>query len=77
MELIGLARIEENVAPILDRLARFQLTEGNQSYAPILPSLLWATVALNFEKTQFTERALEISLVTQERIPFSSKVLLA
>ena len=43
----------------------------------MLPSLLWASVALNFEESVFTKKALDLSLRAQDKIPFSSKVLLS
>ena len=51
MEIIKLAKIEQKVEPILAKLAFSQLVEsgGNEnSYAPLIPPLLWATVCLDF-----------------------------
>ena len=51
MEIIKLAKIEQKVEPILAKLAFSQLVEsgGNEnSYAPLVPPLLWATVCLDF-----------------------------
>ena len=77
-EIIGLAKIEEKVTPILNRLANIQLSSNNDSYAHMLPSLLWASVCLDFAPNEnFTEQALDSSLSNLNRIPFSSKVLLS
>ena len=79
MEIIGLARIEEKVTLLLNKLASIQLSTGmNDSYSHLLPSLLWSSVCLNFSPNEdFTPIALSSALSNLDRIPFSSKVLLA
>lgn len=59
MEIIELAQLEEKVSPILAKLA-FQLETQNSSYVPLLPSLLWSTIALDFSDANelFNKRAL-------------------
>ncbi len=77
MEIIELAKIEEKISPVIERLTTAQLEQGNKSYTPILPSLLWSTVALNFEQTEFTCKALDQCLSHVDDIPFASKALLS
>lgn len=48
MEIIGLAQIEEKIAPVLSKLTINQLNEKNESYAPLLPPFIWASKALDF-----------------------------
>lgn len=84
MEIIKLAKIEQKVEPIIAKLARSQLVEdgGNEvSYGTLVTPLLWASVALDFTSVlkaeSFSDRAVQMSLRTQDKIPFASKVLLS
>ena len=79
MEIIGLAKIEEKVSLVLKKLASIQLSTGlNDSYSHLLPSLLWSSICLNFKPNDdFTPIALSSALSNIDKIPFSSKVLLA
>lgn len=72
MEIVKLARIEEKLEPVLSKMATGQLeTASNISYAPLLPPLLWASVALGFNKTPFFNQALDLSFKATDKIPFS------
>ena len=50
MEIVELSKLEEKISPILHKLA-FQLESENKSYVPLLPSLLWSTLALDFSES--------------------------
>lgn len=77
MEIVELAKLEEKVGPILQKLTH-QLESQNNSYVPLLSPLLWSSIALDFNDTteQFSKRAIELSKEALDRIPYASKVLL-
>lgn len=78
MEIIRLAKIEEKVAPILEQLGNIQISQANESFAHLLPPLLWASTSLSFTPNEkFTPNALNLALRNLEKIPYSSKVLLS
>ena len=54
-----------------------QLKNENATYAPIFAPLLWSSVALGFEPSEFSDKALQLSLKSLDQIPFASKVLIA
>ena len=73
-EIIQLASIHDKVRDALQRMEH-SLTP---SYAPLLPSLLWASEVLEIElEPKFKERALGIVTGNYSRISFASKVLVS
>lgn len=55
---------------------------GNEeSYGTLVTPLLWASVALDFTSAlnaeSFADKAVQMSLRIQDKIPFASKVLLS
>ena len=72
-EIIELAKIRDKVNNIMERM-----TDGlTDSYAPLLPSILWSATALDIDiDPGFRKKASSITLDNYSKLSYASKVLL-
>lgn len=73
LEIIELAKIRDKVNNVLERM-----TDGlTDSYAPLLPSILWSATALDIDiEPAFRKKASAITLDNYNKLSYASKVLL-